>query len=72
MQKTETVYVKLLEEDVDVWRPVEAEWVAGDRYRLLDEPPDEEVWSFVKDDLVRCERRRLSGPEDVLVALSKA
>ena len=41
MNKAETVYVKLLEEDVDVWRPVEAERLEGDRYRLLDGPPDD-------------------------------
>jgi len=34
MSETRTIYVALLDEGVDVWRPVDAEHVAGDLYRL--------------------------------------
>lgn len=56
-----TVYVQLLNEDVDVWRPVVAEHVEGDRYRLIGPRPDDETWPFAVGDVVRCEPRRLSG-----------
>ena len=55
------VYVRIVNEDVDVWRPVAAEHVGGDSYRLLDDPPEDEEWPFVRNDVVRCEHRRLSG-----------
>ena len=67
----ETIYVYLLDEGTDVWRPVEAEQIAGDRYRItgtnLD--PDDERWQFQTGDIVRCERRKLSGGE-CLVAVA--
>lgn len=71
MTKTDIVYVKLVGEGVNVWRPVEAEQLDYDRWRLVEDPPEEETWPFAKDDVVRCERRKLSGGE-VLVALEQA
>jgi hypothetical protein len=60
---TETIYVELLEEGVDVWRPVEAQVLGDGRYRLL-APPDydseTETWAFLPGTVVRCEARRLS------------
>jgi hypothetical protein len=56
-----TVYVQLLNEAVDVWRPVVAEHVEGDKYRLIGPKPDDETWPFAVGDVVRCEPRRLSG-----------
>jgi hypothetical protein len=71
-----TVYVALLDENVGVWRPVQAEHVAGDLYRLTGEQPDDEVWPFAIGDVVRCEERMLSGdlarPEPALVAYEKS
>jgi hypothetical protein len=42
-----TIYVAPLDEGVDVWRPVAAEYLGNDLYRLLDETPEDEVWEFV-------------------------
>ena len=70
-----TVYVALLDEGVDVWRPVQAEHAEGDLYRLKEEPPDDEVWPFAVGDVVRCQMRTLSGGEQrepVLVAYEKS
>jgi hypothetical protein len=71
MTKAE-VYIKLLDEGVDVWRPVVAEYLGGDRYRLISGPPEGEVWPFAHGDIVRCEKRHLAGEgtdiEAVLVA----
>jgi hypothetical protein len=75
MNNTTTVYVALLDEGVDVWRPVQAEHVGGDLYRLMGEQPDDEAWSFAIGDLVKCKERTLSGDggqsKPVLVAYEK-
>ena len=71
-----TVYIPLTDEDVNVWRPVQAEHVGGDLYRLTGQPPDGETWAFVFGDVVRCKPQALSGggspAELVLVAYEKA
>jgi hypothetical protein len=76
MSNRTTVYVALLDENVDVWRPVQAEHVGSDLYRLTGEQPDDEVWPFAPGDVVRCQRRTLSGDparlEPVLVAYEKS
>jgi hypothetical protein len=67
----ETIHVELLEEGVDVWRPVDAEPLDDGRYRLLapaDYDPDVETWAFLPGTTVRGEARRLSGGT-VLVAV---
>jgi hypothetical protein len=56
-----TVYVELVDEGVDTWRPVQAEHVGGDRYRLTGARPDGEVWPFAVGDIVRCKAQRLSA-----------
>ena len=60
-----TIYVYLLDENVDVWRPVEAEPV-GDAFRIVGEPPDDEKWEFQPGEVVRCETRMLTqrGPSE--------
>ena len=67
-----TVYVKLLDEGVDVWRPVEAVQLPDGRYRLertLDYDPELETWKFLPGSPVRCELRQLSdGPAFVAVS----
>lgn len=68
---TETIYVALIDEGVDVWRPVEAEPLGDDRYRLVSPPdfdPDTETWAFPPGSVVLCEERALSdGPALVAV-----
>ncbi len=56
-----TVYIPLTDEGVNVWRPVEAEHVGGDLYRLTGRPPDGETWAFVFGDIVKCRPQALSG-----------
>jgi hypothetical protein len=64
-----TIYVPLLGEAVDVWRPVAAAHEADDSYLLPDEQPDDETWAFPPGSRVHCERRTLSGTSE-LVAVS--
>ena len=76
MNNAATVYVPLLNEGVDAWRPVQAEHVGGDVYRLTGQKPDGESWPFAVGDLVRCKERTLSGEwarsQPVLVAYAKS
>ena len=59
--QTTTVYVFLPDEAVDVWRPVSAEHIRDDVYRLLGEAPDPEIekWEFPPGQLVRCRQQQL-------------
>ncbi len=57
MKGTVEVYVALLGEGVDVWRPVRAEHLGGNIYRISAQPYDSEVesWQFQPGDTVVCE-----------------
>ena len=70
------IYVELLDEGVDVWRPVEAEHLGADRYRIIDGPPSGERWAFARNEVVRCKFKKLSGDwgkeSDCLIAFEKA
>jgi hypothetical protein len=76
MSNTATVYVALLDENVDVWRPLQAEQVGGDLYRLTGEQPPDEAWPFAVGDVVECKTRQLPGDGGrrgpVLVAYEKS
>ena len=54
---TEVIFVRLLDEGVDVWRPVASEHVRGNVYRIADQPYDREVetWEFAPGDEVIAE-----------------
>jgi len=71
--QTTTVYVFLPDEAVDVWRPVSAEHIRDDVYRLLGEAPDPEIetWEFPPGHLVRCRMQQLFEGE-FLVAYEAA
>ena len=71
-----TIYVFLLDEGTDVWRPIEAIPVGDGVYRIVSENPDPEAehWQFSTGDLVRCELKSLSEGSDYqnrLVAVEK-
>ena len=69
------VFVYLLNEGVDVWAPAMAEYLGGNRYRLLapdDYNPDAEVWQFLPGEVVLCEPKTLSDGQTELVAVRRA
>jgi hypothetical protein len=68
---TQTIYIELLGEEVDVWRPIEAEAQTEDIYRLPPTAPADEVWRFAPGTRVRCEWRDLSDGA-ALVAVEPA
>ena len=76
LKNIETIYVRLLNEAVDVWRPVTAETLGGERYRIISEntDPEDEKWEFKTGDVVHCvERELMDGTKSIshLVAVSK-
>ena len=71
--KKRTIYVALLDEGVNVWRPVAAEQLPTGNFRILlgEVNPEIERWEFPPGSVVRCESRKLS--EGVtLVAVAQA
>jgi|SRR5664280_2024627 len=65
----ETMFVELLDEGADVWRPVSALVLPDGLHRLPLAAPDEERWAFAPGTVVRCERRGMGllAVESVLV-----
>ncbi len=57
MTETVEIFVSLIDEGVDVWRPVLAEHVQGSVFRIVDQPYDREIekWQFGPGDVVVCE-----------------
>lgn len=49
-----TIYMPLLDEGTDVWRPVEA-IRDGDGYLVLGPMPPDEAWKYAPGTVVRCE-----------------
>jgi hypothetical protein len=68
------IYIKLLDELVDVWRPVDAVWQKADVYRIISENPnsEDEQWEFRTGELVRSREARFSGGETGLVAFERS
>jgi hypothetical protein len=67
------IYVPLLNEGTDCWRPVEAEQVRGDTYRIVGPKPEDETWPVAAGDVVRCERRRFAdGFGGLVVVISES
>jgi len=60
-RKTE-IYMCLLDEGTDVWRPVQALDLGNDLFRIVSENPDpeDEHWQFSTGDMVRCKSRFLA------------
>jgi len=56
------IYVELLDEAVNVWRPVDAEHIDGDKFRIVSNnpDPDDEHWQFKTGEIVRCRPRKFA------------
>ena len=66
------IHVYLLDEGTDVWRPVSAELIRDDIYRITGQPPDDtEHWEFMSGDTVRCKQQNFGGGKTGLVAYGK-
>ena len=68
-----TVFVRLLDEGTDVWRPVSARRLGETTYQIADDPvPNDEAWSFQPGDIVVVERRQGDGQDEPLIAVARA
>jgi hypothetical protein len=68
----DTVFIRLLDEGTDVWRPIQATNRGGGEYLLLGTAPTDENWEFGPGDLVRCVPRRFADGTEGLVATERA
>ena len=72
----EKVYLKLLDEGVDVYTPVNAEKIDNFFYKILDDDRKAyekflEKWEFKTGDIVRCKTKKLSiGKKKSLVLVA--
>ena len=70
------IYIYLLDQGVDVWRPTEGEMVADLIFKVLptdNYDPELEHWEFPPGSIVRCEKHILGdlGGNIVMVAVEK-
>lgn len=68
MSDRATIYVPLLNEGVEVWRPVEARRLSADTYLILDQEYDRdlETWAFEPGIVVKAQARKQNGREIVI------
>jgi hypothetical protein len=50
----ETIYVKILNEGTTVWRPVKAEKILNNVFKIIDFPEHGEKWEFSPNTKVIC------------------
>ena len=73
--ETATVYVRLLNEGADAFRPTQAEKLPSGGYRLLPTPdydPEDEHWEFAPHETVICDRIKLHGGERIVAVSRKS
>lgn len=73
IKKTVPIYIQLLDEGTDVWRPTQALDVGNGSFRVLPTPdydPEDEIWEFLPGSLVRLGKKRISVGE-VLIAIEQ-
>lgn len=72
LQMSVRIYVALLNEGTDVWRPLSAVHIRNDVYRITGLPAADEMVEFTAGDIVRCQERRFTEGERQLVAIARA
>jgi hypothetical protein len=72
-EKTVEIYMPLLDEGVDVWRPVNAVHIEKNMYKIIsiNEDPDDEHWQFPTGDIVYCREIKFEDGNIGLVAINK-
>ena len=62
------IYVALLTEGTEVWRPVQAKALGGGEYEILGTVPEEEFWQFSPGTRVRCKEKHFADGAFGLIA----
>ena len=63
------LYIALLDEAVDCWRPVAAEDLGSGLFRLVGAVPEGEVWEYQPGEVVNARERVFADGERGLVAI---
>lgn len=69
------VYVRLLDEGTDVWRPVSATALPDGTFQLAEPEgydPEAEVWEFPPHAKIKCAQKRFADGEEGLAAVAYA
>jgi hypothetical protein len=66
------IYMPLVEEGTDCWRPVRAVRIAEDIFEIIDQIPSDESWKFAPASRVRCRNRIFGGDGEALEAFEYA
>ncbi len=64
---TVIAYVRLVDEQAEVWRPTRLKPLAGGTYAMVEEAPYGERWEFEAPAVVRCETRPVAGGQRLAV-----
>ena len=70
----ETIFVRLVDEPVPVWRPVQAEKLGESTYLISDQEYDREIedWEFEPGEKVECVEKLFKDTQETkLVAIKK-
>ena len=67
-----TIYVALVNEGTDAWRPVKATSLSNDTYRVEGAMDEDEEWEFSPGTTVRCEWMVFGNGEHGLAAIDVA
>ena len=67
-----SIYMPLLNEGTETWRPVRVSRLSGDVYRIDEEAADEEQWAFPTGAVVVCEWKTFSDGSRGLAATRHA
>jgi hypothetical protein len=67
------IFVRLMGEQMEIWRPVEAVKIDQETYRIISPNPEPKVekWQFNRDDMVSCQTKTFSDGTSGLIAVRK-
>lgn len=73
IEQRHNIYVRLLSEPTEVWRPVEGVSRSEDRYQIVsvNADPEGQTWEFVTGEVVRCEAHGFLDGSQGMVAVEK-
>jgi hypothetical protein len=71
MAEMTSIYMPLLNEGTSAWRPVSAERLGTNKFRVVGPMPDDEEWAFAPDSLVTAIHHLFDDGSSGFVAVSK-
>jgi hypothetical protein len=72
MAEIATIYIALLNEGTDVWKPVTAQHLHDDVFRVIGPMPEDEKWAFPPGAVVMCKRQAFRDGSQGSVAVALA